>query len=101
MDSVLKNKIEKVLGDKFVYCGILLSTKGLKADEKPRKKPICPIDYDKIECSKFETFELENKKTKEKFKVNPNGVILLQRNSKFSCIDVDKPDECPLLDQFN
>ena len=68
MDSVLKNKIEKVLGDKFVYCGILLSTKGFKADGKPRKKPICPIDYDKIESSSFETFELENKITKENIK---------------------------------
>ena len=37
MNSVLKNKIEKALGDKFVYCGIHLSTKGLKADGKPRK----------------------------------------------------------------
>ena len=83
MNSVLKNKIEKVLGDKFVYCGIHLSTKGLKADGKPRKKPICPVDYDKIECSKFETFELENKITKEKYIVNPNGVILLQKNPKF------------------
>ena len=64
--------------------------------ENPENNSICPVDYDKIECSKFETFELENKITKEKFKVNPNGVILLQDNSKFSCIDVDKPDECPI-----
>ena len=101
MNSVLKNKIEKALGDKFVYSGIHLSTKGLKPDGKSRKKPICPIDYDKIESSSFETFELENKRTKEKYKVNPNGVILLQKNSKFSCIDVDKPDECSILDRLN
>ena len=58
MNSVLKHKIEKVLGDKFVYCGIHLSTKGLIADEKTRKKRICPVDYDKTESSKFETFKL-------------------------------------------
>ena len=68
---------------------------------KTPKKTICPVDYDKIECSKFETFELENKTTKEKFKITPNGVILLQENSKFSCIDVDKPDECPILDRLH
>ena len=43
MTSVLKNKIEKVLGDKFVYCGIPLSTKGLKADGKPRKNLYVPL----------------------------------------------------------
>jgi len=37
MNSVLKNKIVKALGDKFVYCGIHLSTEGFKQDGKPRK----------------------------------------------------------------
>ena len=73
MNSVLKNKIEKALGDKFVYCGIHLSSKGLKTDGKPRKKTIYPVDYDKIECSKFETFELENKSTKENSELHQMG----------------------------
>ena len=48
MNSVLKNKIEKALGDKFVYCGIHLSTKGLKTDGNPQKIPICPVDMIKL-----------------------------------------------------
>ena len=43
MNSVLKNKIEKTLGDKFVYSGIHLSTKGIKPDGKSRKNQHVPL----------------------------------------------------------
>ena len=38
-----------LFGDKFIYCGIHLSTNGLKENGKPKKAPIFPYQYDKIE----------------------------------------------------
>ena len=35
--------------DKFIYCGIFLSTNELKENEKPKKAPVFPYQYDKIE----------------------------------------------------
>jgi hypothetical protein len=34
--------------DKFIYCGIHLSTNGLKEMENLKKAPVFPYQYDKI-----------------------------------------------------
>ena len=80
--------------DKFVYCGIHLSTEGLKADGKPKKKPSLPYKYDQINKPLVKNFKSGGKD------IIPNGIILLQEKSNYSSIDVDVPDECEILGQL-
>ena len=84
----------KLFGDKFIYCGIHLSTEGFKADGKPRKKPSLPFEYDKINKPLIKNFKVKGKDIK------PNGIILLQEKSNYSSIDVDIPEECEILQQL-
>jgi len=83
-----------LFGDKFIYCGIHLSTNGLKENGKPKKAPVFPYQYDKIEKSL-----IKNWTTKDKL-YKPNGIIILNKKSNICSIDVDKPDECPILNDL-
>ena len=67
---------------------------GLKENGKPKKAPVFPYQYDKIEKSL-----IKNWTTKDKL-YKPNGIIILNKKSNICSIDVDKPDECPILNDF-
>ena len=60
-----------LFGDKFIYCGIHLSTNGLKENGKPKKAPVFPYQYDKIEKSL-----IKNWTSKDKL-YRLNGIIIL------------------------
>ena len=64
------------------------------------EKTFFPFGYHKKDTSLSKSFKSKDKKTQKYIEHIPNGVILLQKKSKFSCIDVDKPDECPILDRL-
>jgi hypothetical protein len=83
----------ELFGDKFIYCGIHLKTNGIKQNGKPKKTPTMPKNYDKIIHSTF-----KNWMTYETKLYTPNGIILLREQSKFSCIDIDEPDKCEILE---
>ena len=61
-----------LFGDKFIYCGIHLSKNGLKENGKPKKAPVFPYQYDKIEKSLIINWTSKNKLYK------PNGIIILR-----------------------
>lgn len=86
--------------DKFMYCGIDLSTEGYKPDGKPKKKPFFPKGYDKINKPLIKTFKSYDKLTQKYIEHKPNGVIILQEKSNYSSIDVDIPEKCPILEQL-
>ena len=85
------NHFYDLFKDKFIYCGIHLSTDGLKENGKPKKKPVFPYQYDKIEKSLIKNWTCKEKLYK------PNGIVILNRKSNICSIDVDKPDECHIL----
>ena len=99
-DESYANYFYTLFGDKFIYCGIHLSTEGLKPCGKPKKKPFFPFGYDKIDKPLIKPFKSKDKKTQEIISHIPNGVILLQEQSNYSSIDVDIPEECTILDQL-
>ena len=85
----------ELFGEKFIYCGIHLKTNGIKQNGKPKKTPTMPKNYDKIKNSTF-----RNWMTYETKLYSPNGIILLREQSNFSCIDIDEPDKCEILDDL-
>ena len=92
--SYNSNYYYELFKDKFVYCGIHLETKGLKEDGRPRKNATFPYQYDKIEKSLIKNWTSKNQIYK------PNGIIILNKKSNICSIDVDKPDECPILEDL-
>jgi hypothetical protein len=62
-----------------------------KKMEKPNKSPVFPYQYDNIDKSL-----IKNWTSKDKL-YTPNGIIILNKKSNICTIDVDKPDECPIL----
>jgi hypothetical protein len=65
------------------------STNGLKENGKPKKAPVIPYQYVKIEKSLIKNWTSKDKLYK------PNGVIIiLNKKSNICNIDVDKTDEC-------
>ena len=50
-----------LFGGKFIFCGIYLSTNGLKENGKPKKAPVFPYQYDKIEKSLIKNWTTKDK----------------------------------------
>ena len=88
------NYYYELFKDIFIYCGIHLETKGLKEDGRPRKNASFPYQYDRIEKSLIKNWTSRNTLYK------PNGIIILNKKSNICSIDVDKPDECSILEDL-
>jgi mitochondrial fission protein ELM1 len=66
----------------------------LKKMENLKKAPVFPYQYDKIEKSLFKNWTSKDKLYK------PNGIIIINKKSNICSIDVDKPYECPILNDL-
>ena len=62
--------------------------------ENLKNAAVFPYQYDKIEKSLIKNWTTEDKLYK------PNGIIILNKKSNICSIDVNNPDECPILNDL-
>jgi len=87
--------INKFNQNNFIYLGINLSAfTDTKGDIK--KKSVLPEGYMDINAPLIKP--IYNKETKTN--IDPNGISILTEKSALSIIDVDKPNDCPILDKL-
>ena len=87
--------INKLNQNNFIYFGINLSAfTDTKGDIK--KKSVLPVGYMEINAPLIKP--IYNKETNTS--IDPNGISILTEKSNLSVIDVDKPNECPILDNL-
>jgi hypothetical protein len=91
MDSVLKT----LNAFNFVYFGVyidaFINTKG-----ELKKRPLLPNGWDTIDCVSMEKVWDKNYGITRR----PNAVAILTELSNITTIDVDKPDQCEILDDL-
>ena len=66
----------------------------IKKNRKPKKAPVFPYQYDKIEKSLIKNWTSKDKVYKA------NSIIILNKKSNICSIDVDKADKCPMLNDW-
>lgn len=96
MININQSVITKFNENHFIYFGVRLDA---STDTKGKiiKEPIHPKGYNQINAPLIKP--IYNKETKKE-DIDPNGIMILTDKSNLSIIDVDIPEECPILDKL-
>ena len=87
--------INKFNQNNFIYFGINL-TAFTDTEGEIKKKCVLPKGYTELNAPLIKP--IYNKETNSN--IDPNGLSILTEKSNLSVIDVDKPNECPILDKL-
>ena len=93
--NIKKSVVDTFDKNNFVYFGIHLSA-FTNNNGEIKKQAILPCGYMDIQAPLIKP--VYDKKTKTM--IDPNGFSILTEQSNISIIDVDKPEDCPIVDKL-
>ena len=95
MLPIKKSVVKKFDDNNFIYFGIHLSAY-TDSKGKIQKKSILPVGWNDINAKIIKPiYDKESQKN-----IDPNGFSIITEKSNISVIDVDKPEECTILNKL-